>query len=73
MKITHTIENGIPTTHYLIPSMDRPKNRRRHNDPSEWDMGVVGTGHFKCRSHRMKVARKKEIYCFNGFTRKRSQ
>ena len=71
MKIIHSVENGIPTTTYIFKSWDRPKHRHRHNDPSAWDLGVRGTGHFKCRSHRMKVARKKELYCFYGFTRKR--
>jgi hypothetical protein len=65
MKITHTIENGIPTTTYEIPSFREPKHRHRHNDPSDWDLGVIGTGHFKCRSHRKKVFEKKLRYMMN--------
>lgn len=63
MKIVKTIEDGIPTETITIPSFDPPKHRHRNNDPSEWDLGVRGTGHFKCRSHRAKVYRKKMSYC----------
>lgn len=65
MKVTHTVENGIPTTIIMIPSFDPPKHRHRHNDPSPWDLGVRGTGHFKCRSHRKKVYEKKFRYLMN--------
>lgn len=67
MKIKHTVQDGIPTTEIMIPSFDPPKHRHRHNDPSEWDLGVIGTGHFKCRSHRAKVYRKKFNYVL-GFS-----
>lgn len=62
MKTTHAVEDGIKTIKIVIPSFDPPKHRHRHNDPSEWDLGVIGTGHFKCRSHRKKVYEKKFRY-----------